>query len=1193
MFKHRLRQLTLSALLACGLSPVHALVPFTGLVTPPYSGPAPTIRVGVGAADATGFLGASAGQYADTSQGGGGAGSVFPNKRDPQLYSTTKLGTYGVQTRLSTRALVIEGPAGRGSGSKRVVLLKTDNYLAQDLFQRRVAQILATGSSGITYAQILHSASHNHSSPYQLTKSAGVWVFQDRYSAIAFEGAARAAADAIEAAVANLKPARMGAMRLPHDIVKANIMGPTTASQTTTAGTPAGYPVDYGDNAITVLRFDDLTNPAAPKPLAVWLNHGEHPESLDGYHLISGDFVTPLERFVDRDTGAMLLFAQGDVGSAEGPYAGRSNTPNVVLNEVGYEGVLREWAHNGYAQTERAARILADATLEAMNRIATDASVQVPYTANFPVDQFDYWVAGPVSHPRPTIGNCNSNPSDPSIPVAPDCASSGDNGGPTLPVTPPQPPLALAPAFVGNQGHPAVFENQRIHLQAMRLGEVLLASCACEAQVDLILNLETRADDVADNIYDGFDWACYLPDFANDPAYTAACARQRDFYNPATPPQVPGSNFTPAAINRMRAQVHNNAAGWDNPQNAAAAESAEPADARQIWGNFTKEELTPTTGYKLPIGLGHAGDYNGYVVSYREYVSRDHYRKALTAYGPHTADYMVTRLVRMGRAMKDSSYTVPAEPNAAQADADEQRMQAEAISAGQEAEQMFNQRLANQPPDPGSPAILTPPTGVKRYRAATMRWRGGSNAVDQPVVTVERMVNGAWTFFADQSGEVQSRLEFPTPQTLTQAQAGQFEWVWTANFEAFMPFPARMNNGTPNGQYRFVVQGQRLVGPAVPPQAYRLESPAFDILPWDEIAVTDFAFAAGGVSFNIPAYQYPITYPSPNSFHVLADDNRRPNCKTCTFRPWASTGTPQTATLTVTRADGSTKTVSASKQAGNTWFAAVTLRSGDRISLPRGGVVDNNGEINGSELSLTVPVTGLPPIAVLTVTPERGLAPVTVTLDASGSSDDDAGDAVVFYEFDPGDGSAVVATMANRISHTYQNPGRYTARLKVFDRGNAPSVNASAQSIYAIAIPVAAIRGGNANVAPGEPASFDASNSSDANDEALTYEWNAGDGRPVVQQTEPTFAPRYNAPGSYTVTLTVINESGVRSSPMTSRVTVFGSMVRTPEQNPSTTVTTEPNRRGRFGGGRMGGGPWVLELVCLAIRRRHFRFVRW
>ena len=42
----------------------------------------------------------------------------------------------------------------------------------------------------------------------------------------------------------------------------------------------------------------------------------------------------------------------------------------------------------------------------------------------------------------------------------------------------------------------AVEENARLKLQVVRLGEVLLASCACEPQMDLVRNLESRIDDV-------------------------------------------------------------------------------------------------------------------------------------------------------------------------------------------------------------------------------------------------------------------------------------------------------------------------------------------------------------------------------------------------------------------------------------------------------------------------------------------------------------------------------------------------------------------------------------------------------------------------------------------------------------------------------------------------------------------------
>src|SRR6202008_3630039 len=51
---------------------------------------------------------------------------------DPYVTAKTKKKSYGVQTRETTRAIVVEG-----SNGKRIALLKTDNYLAQDNLLRR------------------------------------------------------------------------------------------------------------------------------------------------------------------------------------------------------------------------------------------------------------------------------------------------------------------------------------------------------------------------------------------------------------------------------------------------------------------------------------------------------------------------------------------------------------------------------------------------------------------------------------------------------------------------------------------------------------------------------------------------------------------------------------------------------------------------------------------------------------------------------------------------------------------------------------------------------------------------------------------------------------------------------------------------------------------------------------------------
>ena len=142
-----------------------------------------------------------------------------------------------MQSRLDYRALVIEGSDGN-----RVALVKSDSYLAQDLLTRRAAQILADGPSGIGYGQLVLMATHDHSSPYRTTPAAGVWAFQDVMDLRAFEYHARQIAAAVEAAAADLRPARMGATTVQHRIYKGNIARPPPPTTARPPATPTTTP---------------------------------------------------------------------------------------------------------------------------------------------------------------------------------------------------------------------------------------------------------------------------------------------------------------------------------------------------------------------------------------------------------------------------------------------------------------------------------------------------------------------------------------------------------------------------------------------------------------------------------------------------------------------------------------------------------------------------------------------------------------------------------------------------------------------------------------------------------------------------------------------------------------------------------------------------------------------------------------
>lgn len=879
----------------------------------------PGLRVGVAVVDATGPVGAGAGQY--TAKEPNAAGLLTGGYVDPFHQSVAQRPSYGVQSRLDYRALVVEGADG-----ERVALVKSDSYLAQDLLTRRAAQILDGGSSGIGYEQLVLMASHNHSSPYKTTPAAGVWAFQDVMDLRAFEQHARAMAEAVETAAADLRPARMGATTVEHRIYKGNIAGPALADD----GTPAGYPDDHADFGMSVVRFDDVSG-QKPEPLAVLVNHGQHPESLDAHDLITADFLAPLQRMVDRDLGATLVFSQGDVGSAEGPYL-RSD-PQVLP-----DGVVRAWAHVGHAQTERGARYLADSVIEAWEAIGRGDAL-VPLSRDVEVGSITALVPGPVSHPYPSVSNCRTEPTvegEPGAPVLglPDCERSPE--AVPSPLTwdqlralgLPVPEHYDAPA-VG-----AVEENARLKLQVVQLGDVLLASCACEPQMDLVRNLESRLDDVAGNLDDGYDWGAGCT-----PAGVVETCR----FGAGTL-TVPADRVT-----RMRAQVHNDAAGWDDPAYLLWA-GAEPADPTAIKGNFTKRELPAEQGFRLPIALGHSSDYNGYTVSYREYVARDHYRKALTSYGPHTADHMNSNLVALAAALRGGPLpTSLLDPVAA---VDEARQDVVATAIGRASSAALDAWSAALPDDAGAPAVLAEPEDITRFDAATVTWLGGSTAVDDPVVRVERRRGKRWVPYADQSGEVPTMVAMPVgADEVVSAWAGTHEWRWTAAFEAFDAFPARLLDGgqVPEGTYRFVIEGVHRSGGATQP--YSLTSAPFVVSRWTGVTAGDAVRTPDGSTSFTASSTYPRAYESP--FPYVADDGGPVLCKTCSFRPWAASAQVVRATVTVEGPAG-TRRVPATP-VGDRWVAATRLAPGEHVVILPGDLVDANGEVNGSTIGLLAP----------------------------------------------------------------------------------------------------------------------------------------------------------------------------------------------------------------------------------------------
>ena len=966
--KRVLVHLTATAVIAAG--GVYAVA---GESAPEWTG----LRAGVGVADASWHVGAGAGQYASDN-----VPSDLSDEWDPSVEHVKKKSSYGMASRLSVRAIVVQD----GYGHDPVALVKIDNYLAQDYLTRRIAAILEADGSKVTFDNILLSATHNHNSPYYSSPSWGVWVFQDVMDLRMFEYQARQTALAIERAEAAMVPAQVGATTVQFPDFQGNIAGQDLDND----GAPAGYPVGVNDHGLVVMRFDDVSGPT-PKPLATYVNYAEHGESLEGYELISEDWWAPFERFVGRATGVPVVTSQGSVGSAEGPYDRYGNRTPTTTD--GGDTVYKIWAHMGFAQAERGTHLLAERVLAAWNAIGgVDSAagggavtVEAPYQDHPVVDMLTHWVAGPASHPYPSVTNCrtrNTVNGDPGPPVGvPDCERGGIGEQTDLYQNLKAAGLPL-PDNYDTTAFGAVEENLRIKLQAVRIGDVLLASCSCEAQSDLIKNLESRTDATAGNIYDGFDYAsrsdvaegwpgqdvtpCQaIDDSALDKGYDCP---NPDGPNGAWLYDPPRITVSRAAFDHMEAEIHNDAAGWNDPDYVAQANS-EPADITQIKGNFTQQELGGTgfadcSGYKVSVGLGHTGDYDGYTVSYREFMARDAYRKALTSYGAHTADYMNTNLVSMaGHLMCPETVSILAQPTDPLAQADEQRQAAEAAALGQLSSFYFDTWTAQIPDNAGpARALAQPAQAVQRFDAAQFGWVGGDNWTDNPTVTVQQQdPDGSWHDYADQSGEVQVILDNPARSDgdfglsgLLSEQAanraGLQEWHWRASFEVFDSYPrADVPGGqVPNGTYRFVVDGDIHQAGAASP--YHLESDPFTVSPWTGITVGHLTRSGSQVSFAVDPYTYPRTPANHAGIPFYGDDGKNPICLTCTFRPWASTSQVVSAVVEVHFANGKVRTVPASYDPGTDRWVASLPPHAVSTYVPAGGVRDAYGETNGQRV---------------------------------------------------------------------------------------------------------------------------------------------------------------------------------------------------------------------------------------------------
>jgi large repetitive protein len=178
-------------------------------------------------------------------------------------------------------------------------------------------------------------------------------------------------------------------------------------------------------------------------------------------------------------------------------------------------------------------------------------------------------------------------------------------------------------------------------------------------------------------------------------------------------------------------------------------------------------------------------------------------------------------------------------------------------------------------------------------------------------------------------------------------------------------------------------------------------------------------------------------------------------------------------------------------------------------------------------------VLAAPPAANFTISDSTPVRAQTVTFDAAATDSD--GDTISSFEWDFGDGTTASGP---NVSHAYSGLGTKTVTLTVTDSANETTAVTDQVTVENV-LPSASLSVSDTTPARGQSVGFNAS-ATDPDGDALSYEWNFGDGATASGQSVTHAYPASTSLGAKTVTLTV-TDSANGMTVVTEQVTVQNS----------------------------------------------------